>query len=120
MSSVDYDYCLEHVAERQKCHYFSDAFAWANDLTVLSFTTFFHSPKDFPKHYGRVLMACTLDQIVVLSLLYPKYKADLELFKAYEVLVKRGYFPKLLEGSGEAKELIMLVHAGVMSGCGKT
>lgn len=80
---------------------------------------FLASPKDYPKPYARLLMACELDQVVYLALIYPKFALDEEMIAAYVVLIRRGMFLDLLKKDDTAKNAIMLVHAGIMMGLGK-
>lgn len=64
-------------------------------------------------------MACELDQVVYLALIYPKFALDEEMIAAYVVLIRRGMFLDLLKKDDTAKNAIMLVHAGIMMGLGK-
>lgn len=80
---------------------------------------FVKNPIDYPDIYARLLMACEVDQVLFLSLRFPKIALDEEIITTYIVLMRRGLFLDLIKADARAKELIMLVEAGIMMGLGK-
>jgi hypothetical protein len=75
---------------------------------------FGHSPMEYKTLYPKVLMACEVDQVALLLLLYPKYAFSYDVVLTWLVLIRRGLLPQLLEtGNKTNVERFMLVNAGI-------
>lgn len=72
------------------------------------------SPMEFRSLYPKVLMACEVDQITLLLMLYPKYSLSFDVVLTWLVLIRRGLLPQLLNtGDKMNVERFMLVNAGI-------
>ena len=75
---------------------------------------FGHSPMEYKTLYPKVLMACEVDQIALLLLLYPQYAFSYDVVLTWLVLIRRGLLPQLLNtGDKTNVERFMLVNAGI-------